>query len=288
MLPQALEGLPGLQVDADGRTTVDRKAWEAGSRALAERLGRALEGTGVASFEPSAASCCAWKPFLWEVENRKVAFAKAQIAGPLTSTWATTLTDGTPVREVPELSLQMHRLVLARALAMVAALKTTGTTPLLFLDEPGLFAFDVKRPTHVIELRELGIVASELRQAGALVGVHCCGNTDWASLCRLNLDFISADARLSLAGILAASPAVEEYLARGGWLALGIIPTGSSQREPVMDLAAVALTIMGERRQSILARAVLSPACGLALRSVAESESTYEDLREAQRLIRKA
>jgi len=54
----------------------------------------------------------------------------------------------------------------------------------------------------------------------------------------------------------------------------------------VSELVAYALETMGDRRPHILARALLAPACGLALRSVAESEQVYEDLREAQRLLR--
>ncbi len=288
MLPQALEGLPGLRFDAEGRTTVDLQVWEKGAPDFGRRLDAAMAGEGLAAFEPSGSACRAWKPFLWEIENRRATFAKAQVAGPLTSAWATALSDGTPVGGIPELSLQIHRLVLARALAMAAALRSTGVTPIIFLDEPGLYTFNPRSPTHAVELRELDFVAAALRREGALVGVHCCGNTDWASVARLDIDFISADARLSLGAILAATPAFDEYLARGGWLGLGIIPTSSTTRAPVTDLVATALALLGDRRPSVLARTVISPACGLAMRTVAESEQTLEDLREAQTLLRLA
>ncbi len=286
MLPQALDGLPGLISEADGRTAIDPARWQAGAGALAEKLDRALEGEGLEAFEPGETSCRAWKPFVWEVEARHPAFAKVQVTGPLTASWATTLTDGAPLSTRPAIAAQVVRLVLARALAMTRALAGAGTRPILFLDEPGLYAFDRNRPAHRVELQELTFAATALRQAGALVGVHCCGNTDWSALFELPLDFVSADARLSLASELAAGSSLDAFLARGGRLALGIIPTNVAERMPVEDLVASALALMGDKRAAILSRSILTPACGLALRTVAETEQVFDDLAQAQRLLR--
>src|SRR5712691_5031115 len=88
MVPQALDGLPGLRFDAEGNSTVDLEEWRRGSATLGARLERALEhDEGVARFLPSAASWQAFQPFVWEVEHRRLPFAKAQIAGPLTLRW---------------------------------------------------------------------------------------------------------------------------------------------------------------------------------------------------------
>lgn len=288
MLPQALDGFPGLLTDPDGRTSVDPAVWERAATAFGSRLDDALAGGRLEAFEPGATSSRAWRPFLWEVEHRKAAFAKAQLTGPLTATWATTLVGGAPLASRPDICAQLVRLVVVRALAMARALAATGARPIIFLDEPGLYAYDKRRPTHVIELQELLIAATALRREGALVGVHCCGNTDWAALFRLPLDIVSADVRLSLASELAAGAALDEYLARGGLLALGIIPTNAAERLPVEELVDDALALMGDRRQAILASALVTPACGLALRSVAETERVYDDVRLAQKLMREA
>src|SRR3954452_1747003 len=77
MLPQALEGLPGLRYDKDGRTSIDAAEWRKGAGAFGDRLERALGGEGLEGFEPSGPFCRAWKPFLWEIEQRKATFAKA-------------------------------------------------------------------------------------------------------------------------------------------------------------------------------------------------------------------
>jgi hypothetical protein len=288
MLPQALEGFPGLRFDTEGRTRIDRAEWEAQRAAFGTRLKAALDGQALETFEPSGAFCRAWKPFLWEVEQRKFPFAKAQLAGPLTAIWVTTLTDGKPLSDAPGLEAQLIELVLVRALAMVKALQTTGATPIFFLDEPGLFAFDKRRPSHVIALRELGVAVAAIQRAGALVGVHCCGNTDWDAVLKLGLDFVSADLKLSLEPLLATTPTLESYLARGGWLGLGIVPTNTATREPIVELVDDAYAHMGDRRKAILARSMISPACGLAMRSVAECEDVYADVRRAQQLLQSA
>jgi hypothetical protein len=285
MLPQAIEGFPGLRFDADGRTQIDRAEWEAKREEFGRRLKAALSGVGLEAFEPSGAFCAAWKPFLWEVEQRKAPFAKAQLTGPITILWATTLTDGAPLAQVPGLEAQLVELILVRALAMVKALQSTGATPILFLDEPGLYAFDKRKPSHLIELRELNVAIASLKNAGALVGVHCCGNTEWEAVLKLGLDFLSVDVRLSLDVLLATSPALEEYLAAGGWLGLGIVPTNVATHEPMSELVDDTYARMGDRRKAILARALLSPACGLAMRTVAECEQIASDVREAQSLL---
>ncbi len=283
MLAQSLEGFPGLSFGSDGRTVIDPEIWAANARPFGDRLERALSDGGDA-FEPTPTSTRAWLPFLWEVEQRKVPFAKAQLAGPITSVWATTLADGSPLSSRPEIAAQVVKLVLARALAMTRALSATGATPVVFLDEPGLYAYDKRRPAHFVDLQELRFAAAALRKAGALVGVHCCGNTDWSAIFGLPIDIVSADVRLSLSALLSAGDALDAYLARGGWLGLGIVPTNVAERVPVEEMVAETLALLGPRRE-ILSHALLSPACGLALRSVAEAEQAGEDLRTAQRLL---
>jgi len=288
MLPQALEGLPGLRIDADGRTSVDRAAWERGAAALRRRLDPVLSGSAAEEFEPSAEACRAWKPFLWEVQQRALPLAKAQIAGPTTVRWATRLADGKPLSDAPGLEAQMTALVLARALAMTRALRERGAQPLVFFDEPALFALDPHRPTHAVELAELRMAAAALRRAGALVGVHCCGNTDWSVLMGGEFDYLSMDVRLSGRSLAAAGPVLDGFLERGGAVVAGVVPTGSSDRADPRELLAGLMDSLGERTPRVLATALLSPACGLALRSVAESEAVYADVRETQRLLRNA
>src|SRR5687768_13506818 len=70
MIPAALEGLPGVRFDAEGMVTIDLEQWNAGREAFGEKVEHALQSGDLSAFEPTAAACRAFRPFLWEVENR--------------------------------------------------------------------------------------------------------------------------------------------------------------------------------------------------------------------------
>jgi methionine synthase II (cobalamin-independent) len=283
MLSQAVEGFPGARA-GEGRIVVDVAAFEAGRPAFVDRLDAGLAGK-LAPFEPSPHVWRAWRPFLWEVEQRQLPAAKAQLAGPLTVQWATVLDDGRPLADRPDVASLLGRLVLVRALAMVKALAATGARPLFFFDEPGLYAYDKRRPGHVVDLQRLGFDLTVLRQAGASVGVHCCGQTDWAGLLSLPLDVLSLDAGLSLDGVLAL-PQLDAFLARGGRLALGVIPTHMWETPPVDALVASVRERLSGRLDAVRAGLMLTPACGLAMKSIPEAEDAYDALRRASVLLR--
>jgi hypothetical protein len=289
MVPQALEGLHGLRADAEGNAELDLGDWRRAAATLDARLDRALErDDGVQRFLPSSATWQALRPFLWEVEQRKLRFAKVQLAGPFTLRWVLRTTRGEPLAAAPEgkaIERQIFRLVLARALALARRLRETGARPVIFLDEPGLYAFDRRDPQHLVSLQELRVVVLALRREGAVVGVHCCGNTEWGPLLGLGWDVVSIDARLSLEALLATGAAFEKFQAAGGVLSLGVVPTDLSAPD---DLDAVLRDARERLRPEALGRCLLTPACGLALRSVQDAERIFSELRRAQQELRGA
>jgi hypothetical protein len=291
MIPAALEGLPGLSYDEDGMCTVDLAQWEAGREAFEAFMEATLSSGELAAFEPTLEGCRAWRPFLWEVENRKLALAKAQIAGPFTVRSVVRTLQGTATLDVPGLDQAMYRLVMARALAMVRALRRTGTTPLFFLDEPGLIAFQRSQPRHLLAMQELKLLVLALHREGALVGIHCCGNTDWAALLDVQPDVLSLDVRLSLDAVLEEAEALGRFLASGATLSLGVIPTDLTSTYDVTELtdsveASLKAALPREYRLSrVLTHALITPACGLAMRSVVDAERILDELRIAQRRL---
>jgi methionine synthase II (cobalamin-independent) len=291
MIPSALEGLPGLSYDEDGMCTVDLAKWEAGRAAFEAQLEAALSSGDYDAFEPTPEACRAWRPFLWEVENRKLRLAKAQIAGPFTVLSVARTSDGRATLEVPGLDQAMYRLVMARSLAMVKSLRRTGTTPLFFLDEPGLYAFQRSQPRHLLVLQELKLLTLALQREGALVGIHCCGNTDWGALLDVQPDLLSLDVRLSLDAMLEETEALSRFLAAGATLSLGVIPTDLTSSYDVGELtdsveaSLKAALPKGQSFTQVLAHLMLTPACGLAMRSVQDAERILGELRTAQRRL---
>ncbi len=297
MIPQALDGMPGLQVDQDGTALLDYDVWLGRSRGfdgkLLDAFSHSSQPDAFDAFEPSSSTCSSWQPFLWEIEERGCTRAKIQIAGPLTAQWSLRLTDGSPADSKPEVAAQIYRLVLARAIAMGRKVAACGAEPLIFLDEPALFGLNSSNPKHIIGLQELKIVIQALAKEGFQVGLHCCSDTDWKTVLGLGLNFVSLDTSISLTSFLSAREALAKFALEGGRLSLGVIPTqaaklgASPQALPVGHLIdyvkeafAAALPNTPELRTKLLAEALYTPACGLALHSVHASEEVLAALQE--------
>lgn len=299
MIPQALEGLPGLQAERDGAVSLDFEIWKSRRENFSDRLSEAFaksatERDAFEAFEPSAAISSCWQPFIWEASENELRAAKIQIAGPMTAQWVLKLSDGETIERHPELSTQIYRLILARALAMSRRLLEKGIQPLLYLDEPGLYALSPANPRHVLALQEMKLLVQALRKERVTVGMHCCSNTDWSAVLGLGIQVLSLDAELSLRGLLTRhGKQASEFIRSGGRLSLGVIPTARSsvlQSLNVQHLFAGVLDHFGEAWGSdpelvrlALSRAIYTPACGLALHSVADSETVLEALMEFHR-----
>lgn len=305
MIAQALEGLPGLQADTDGSVTLNTDIWLSRASNFTARLADAFASDErLEDFEPTPSISSCWQPFVWELEERQVKLAKIQIAGPMTAQWALKLKDGMGhpiatqpfIEKNPELTTQIFRLVLARALAMSKRLKRAGVQPLLYLDEPGLYAFTATNPRHVLALQELKLLVQALSKQGVQVGIHCCGNTDWAAVLSLPIQYLSLDTALSLGSLLSSVDMLTRFIRNGGKLSLGVIPTGRTPLLQSVDARALFGSIATELKdhlakdpalaQQILSQAIYTPACGLALQSTADAELILDSLSSFENLAR--
>jgi hypothetical protein len=285
-LPQGLEGLPGLRIESDGMPFVDMSVWVGLAKPFDEKLGhafeRAMDESAFESFEPSSATSSSWQPFLWELQERNALRAKVQIVGPLTAQWSLRSTDGERVDSNPDIGRQIFQLILARALGMIRRLKTLGVTPLLFLDEPAFFVYNGENPHHLVGMQQLRVLVQALQKEGALVGLHCCSNTQWAAVLGLGADFLSIDTALSLPSLLQAKEALLSYVEKGGRLSLGVVPTNAPKifshlsAESLMgSIQEVLSTELGSLSEKILSQALWTPACGLALHTPKDAQTIY-------------
>ena len=290
MIPQALEGLPGLQIEQDGSALVSLPVWESRAKEFGAKLDAALRTPGtLADFEPSTSVSSLWQPFLWELTERGMKLAKIQIAGPLTTQWAlkarTDASTTLAAERVPELSAQIYKLALVRSLAMVRRLKAERIQPVIFLDEPALYGWSLQNPKHLLGMQELKVHFQTLRKEGAVTGLHCCSNTDWAQMLGLPIDILSLDTALSLENLLAGgAEALSRFLEKGGRLALGIVPTARSmilhslRARDLLESVEKTFERTGQSRllEPVLASALFTPACGLAYHMVADTEVSQE------------
>jgi hypothetical protein len=293
-LPQGLDGIPGIRVESDGSVLLDTGVWVGRAKDFDDKLSHAFDQASQASafeaFEPSAATSSSWQPFLWELQERGTRVAKIQTVGPLTAQWSLRSTDNERLDQHPDISRQIFRLVLARALGMARRLLSIGVTPVLYLDEPALFIFSSENPAHLLGLQQLKVLVQTLQKEGVAVGLHCCSNTKWEALGQLGLDFLSFDTRLSLASLLDSQAWVAQFIAQGGRLSLGIVPTTdggeaiTSLRGRVLqsEVSSAMEEALGPVAQTALNQALWTPACGLALHTPRDAEHVLSVLLDAR------
>ena len=287
MVAQALELLPGLEVREKGEIVLNHAAWKKGAPALDAELNRAFhqpphDMEAFNFFNPSNEAYSCWAPFVWELEERQVPLAKIQLTGPMTAQWALKLDDGSPADKDQAVSMQIFRLALARSLALVRLVKRIGIVPLIYLDEPGFYCFSKQSPKHVLGLQELKLSLQALKKEGAIVGLHCCSNTDWKAVLSLSPDVLSIDTNLTMPLLLQNQKELAEFFREGGRLSLGMVPTsGGHEAIESFNPEKAFLGLIAQFKaafqdevlvREIAIRSIYTPACGLALHTLQDAE----------------
>jgi hypothetical protein len=243
-------------------------------------LGPAEEMLAPLEAKSASLPLAAWPGFLDRLGKSPQPWVKVQIVGPFTAALASP----------PSVLDKVSELIFASALAMLKALRPTEKGVLFFLDEPSLFQFDPGQIFHRLALAKLGEMLRLLRENGARVGIHCCGEMDFENIIKLGIDILSFDTALSLTKILKMGPQLERWMRAGGRLALGLIPT----RLPSSWNTLIEVENMRRRVQESLDpecvklffhQSLLTPACGLGLRDPDEAGAVFKVLAEFQFLL---
>jgi hypothetical protein len=122
------------------------------------------------------------------------------------------------------------------------------------------------------------------------LGIHCCGNTDWSLLLSVPIDILSFDSFGYFESLRLYDRALAHYLDRGGWLAWGLVPTLDPEefkKETADSLwqrfQAQITQLAGDVHRGlkdILARSLLTPACGTGYMSPDDSRRVLTTLKE--------
>ncbi len=206
-------------------------------------------------------------------EEHNGQYIKGQTVGPITFAAGILDMNGKPVLHNPELLDAMVSGLAIKALWQVRELKKTGRQTIIFMDEPYLSGFgsafsSIQRHEVIDILRK---IINYLREnSDTLVGIHCCGNTDWPMIIETGIDIINFDAFEFMDHFLLYPDNIVQFLNGGGTVAWGIVPTsGFTGEETVEKLFSKMST--GLRRihewgidpDMLAQRSILSPACGM-------------------------
>ena len=232
MTIQFTEGISLIEVDLAGR----RPLLTSGDTASAlTTLYEHVLGEDLAHFALSKE----WAPGLHELlrliresPQGSGPYIKGQTIGPVTLAMAIRDREGKALIHNPEWTEALLRGLAAKALWQVRALEGSGRRPILFLDEPSLSGFGsafspVERHQVVAMLREFMQFLRE--RSAVLLGIHCCGNTDWSMLLEAGPDIINFDAFEYMETFLLYRDEITRFLANGGSIAWGIVPTSGGR-----------------------------------------------------------
>lgn len=174
--------------------------------------------------------------------------------------------------------------------------KSFGYKQMCFVDEPILSAFgsstyiSVRKDEVVEHLHE---VAEAIHKEGALVGTHCCGNTEWPILMDAGVDIISFDA-YEFGDTIAYYPQrVKDFLEKGGAIAWGIVPTSEKIKaetpeslQKKLEDRIDNLARKGIDKELIRERCLLTPSCGTGSLTEELSAEIFEKLARLSQLLR--
>lgn len=219
-----------------------------------------------------------------QIQTRKEnpLFIKGQITGPIT--WGLAVTDennraiihNEVIADVVVKGLTMKALWQVKTFTDSLSLKS-----IIFIDEPSLTGYGsayvpLNRDTVLKYLNE---VIKAIHSVNALVGIHCCGNTDWGMLLETPIDIISFDAYGFIDRFALYPKQIQAFLSRGGVIAWGMIPSGEVEEEITVEgmlkrlrAGIDLLAKKGLDKDLLLTRSLLTPSCGLGTRTDPEAE----------------
>ena len=204
-------------------------------------------------------------------------YIKGQTIGPVTFAAGITGLDGKPVLHDPELLEAMVNGLAIKALWQIKELSKCNRRPVIFLDEPYLSgfgsAFSAIQRQEVIDI--LRTVIDYLKErSDALIGIHCCGNTDWAMVLEAGPDIINFDAFEYMEHFLLYPDEILGFMREGGTVAWGIVPTTKFTNNDSVESLYLRLKGGLERliewgmdAEMLAKRSILTPACGMGTMS---------------------
>ncbi len=301
MMTQFSEGIPCIRIDWE-----KRKISFARPEACPEELTRFyedyLEAERTGKLDPFALSesyARGLHAFLERFSPPRGAsfpFVKGQVTGPLTFGLSIMDEHGLPGLFDETLVDVVRKGILMKALWQLQCLEPLGDRIILFVDEPILAAFGSSAYINLSREQAVAILRENfdaVKSRGALVGSHCCGNTDWSLMVEAGVDIINFDAYVYLESIALYADSLGGFLDRGGYLAWGIVPSQSLASRPTPDdlfrrleEGIEHLSEKGLPREKLVTNLLLTTSCGLGTLTEADANASLRELKTLSGLVR--
>ena len=229
MYAQFSEHLPGLVLDEANKSLYIDTTGVA--ETVEEVYGKYLEGD-TEFFRMSEERAPGFYHFLESLKNppKEIKFVKGQITGPIS--FALTVTDQNKRAIIYDKDLLeiLTKTMVMKARWQVRKLRKAHPAVIIFIDEPYLVSIgssyvNINAETAFEKLDE---VITAVKNEGAIVGLHCCGNTDWGLVLKRNIDILSFDAYNFTKELVLYGNELKNFFNRGGTIAWGIVPSSEA------------------------------------------------------------
>ncbi|MEW6008803.1 MAG: hypothetical protein AB1629_04130 [Candidatus Omnitrophota bacterium] len=223
-------------------------------------------------------------------------YLKGQVTGPFTLGSAIKALDGNSLLfDVQLLDALVCGLAL-KARWQVREFKKLSKDAIIFIDEPYLACFGsgftpINRDDVVGVINKL---IEQIEEPDCLIGLHCCSNTDWALLLETDIDIISFDAFSYFERFSLYPKELKRFLARGGAIAWGIIPTTEFNDKvtltQIVDKFKKGLNILinkGLDKEEIIKKSLITPSCGMGSLGVDIAKGVLNLLKDTSDCLKK-
>lgn len=241
---------------------------------------------------------------LWELYRRlnkislnKIKFIKCQLCGPFTFAASIKDKEGRVILHDNVMMQAVLKGLTAKALWQIQLFKKFGKPLIIFFDEPYLGSFgSAYTPINRDEVAKgLTELTEGIKLENVLLGVHCCGNTDWSIFTDIkSIDIISFDAFGFLDKLVLYADNLKRFFDNDKILCWGIVPTQDfhdkiTQEELLKKIndGIDVLVKKGVDQDKLSKNLLLSPACGLGTLDMEKSEKIFKLLSEISQKLRK-
>ncbi|MCM8810775.1 MAG: hypothetical protein NC917_03905, partial [Candidatus Omnitrophica bacterium] len=197
-----------------------------------------------------------------------------QISGPITFLSTVKDTEGKPLIFNEIFEDIFIKILGMKGLWMAKKIKEKGKIPIIFYDEPvmssfGSAFFPVDKNRIINIFRDLIKFLRE-RNNKILIGVHCCGNTDWNIFLNLDIDILSFDSFNFSENFFAYWEDIKNFLQNGKLIAWGIVPSTDEIENVNFEQVKEKLYSIykyfeekGNRIEEIKEQFIFTPSCGM-------------------------
>jgi methionine synthase II (cobalamin-independent) len=224
------------------------------------------------------------------------AYIKGHLTGPVTFAAGIKDSEGKTVLSHPDILEAFTKGLAIKALWQVKELEKTGKNPIIFLDEPYLSCFGsafspIERDEVIGLLKE--VIGYLKERSDAIIGIHCCGNTDWSMIIDSDTDIINLDAYAYQEYLFLYPDHLKRFISEGGAIAWGIVPTGDSAGTADIDelyeklvFGLNRLISLGLNKELVYAASILTPACGMGMMTEKASADVLDLLLKLSKRMR--